>query len=128
VRTEVARELFRAEHGRDPVDARELAGKIAKDSQSRTQTVAGYDLTFSPVKSVSTLWAVADPAVAAKIERVHQAAVHDALTFIEKHALFTRTGPQGIRQVNVRGLVATAFTLQDGLFGWNGVTVYRTRT
>ena len=30
------------------------------------QTVAGYDLTFSPVKSVSTLWAVADPAVAAR--------------------------------------------------------------
>ena len=44
------------------------------------------------------------------IERAHQAAVQDALAFIEKHALFTRTGPQGIRQVNVRGLVAAAFT------------------
>ena len=51
VRTEVAREFFRAEHGREPVDARELAGQIAKDSRPRTQTVAGYDLTFSPVKS-----------------------------------------------------------------------------
>ena len=80
------------------------------------------------MKSVSTLWAVAEPAVAAVIERAHQAAVQDALRFVEQHALFTRTGPQGIRQVNVRGLVATAFTLQDGLFGWNGVTVYRTRT
>jgi conjugative relaxase-like TrwC/TraI family protein len=110
VRTEVARELFLAEHGREPIDARELAGQIAKDSRPRTQTVAGYDLTFSPVKSVSTLWAVADPPVAAAIERAHQAAVQDALTFIEKHALFTRTGPQGIRQVNVRGLVAAAFT------------------
>src|SRR5687768_14044339 len=65
VRTEVAREFYRAEHGRNPVDARELAGQIAKDSRPRTQTVAGYDLTFSPVKSLSTLWAVADPAVAA---------------------------------------------------------------
>ena len=106
VRTEVAREFFLAEHGREPMDARELAGQIAKDSRPRTQTVAGYDLTFSPVKSVSTLWAVADPAVAAVIERAHQAAVKDALAFIEEHALFTRTGPQGIRQVNVRGLVA----------------------
>ena len=96
---------------------RELAGQIAKDSRPRTQTVAGYDLTFSPVKSVSTLWAVADPAVAAVIERAHQAAVKDALTFIEKHALFTRTGPQGIRQVNVRGLVATAFTHRDSRAG-----------
>ena len=59
VRTEVAREFFRAEHGRDPIDARELAATIAKKSRARAQTVAGYDLTFSPVKSVSTLWAVA---------------------------------------------------------------------
>ncbi len=113
VRTAVAREFFLAEHGREPVDARELAGQIAKDSRPRAQTVAGYDLTFSPVKSVSTLWAVADPAVAAVIEQAHQAAVQDALAFIETHALFTRTGPQGIRQVNVRGLVGTAFTHRD---------------
>ena len=117
VRTQVAREFFLAEHGREPIDARELAAQIAKDSRPRTQTVAGYDLTFSPVKSVSTLWAVADPAVAAAIERAHQAAVKDALTFIETHALFTRTGPQGIRQVNVRGLVATAFTHRDSRAG-----------
>jgi conjugative relaxase-like TrwC/TraI family protein len=117
VRTEVAREFFMAEHGREPMDARELAGQIAKDSRPRTQTVAGYDLTFSPVKSVSTLWAVADPAVAAAIEQAHQAAVKDALAFIEQHALFTRTGPQGIRQVNVRGLVAAAFTHRDSRAG-----------
>ena len=117
VRTQVAREFFRAEHGREPVDARELTGQIAKDSRPRTQTVAGYDLTFSPVKSVSTLWAVADPAVAAVIEQAHQAAIKDALMFIEKHALFTRTGPQGIRQVNVGGLVAAAFTHRDSRAG-----------
>jgi hypothetical protein len=61
IRTEVAQEFFRNEHGRDPIDAREIAATIAKGSRPRTQTVAGYDLTFSPVKSVSTLWAVADP-------------------------------------------------------------------
>ncbi|HEY9378227.1 MAG TPA: MobF family relaxase, partial [Jiangellaceae bacterium] len=117
MRTEVARESFLAEHGREPIDARQLAGQIAKDSRPQTQTVAGYDLTFSPVKSVSTLWAVAEPAVAAVIERAHQAAVQDALAFIEKHALFTRTGPQGVRQVNVRGLVAVAFTHRDSRAG-----------
>ena len=95
VRTEVARHFFLAEHGREPVDARELAGQIAKDSRPRTQTVAGYDLTFSPVKSVSTLWAVADPATTAVIEWAHQAAVKEALTFTEEHALFTRTDRKG---------------------------------
>ncbi len=88
VRTEVARDFFLAEHGREPTDARELAGQIASE-----------------------------PAVAAAIERAHQAAVKDALAFIEKHALFTRTGPRGIRQVNVRGLVATAFTHRDSRAG-----------
>ena len=117
VRTEVAREFFRAEHGRDPIDAREIAAAIAKQSRPRTQTVAGYDLTFSPVKSVSTLWAVADPHVAAQIERAHQAAVRDALSFIERHALFTRQGRNGIRQVNVTGLVAAAFTHRDSRAG-----------
>src|SRR5215212_8128980 len=117
IRTQVAREFFVAEHGRAPIDAAELAGQIAKSSRPRAQTVAGYDLTFSPVKSVSTLWAVAEPAVAATIERAHQAAVNDALSFIEQQALFTRTGPQGIRQVNVGGLVGAAFTHRDSRAG-----------
>jgi hypothetical protein len=117
VRTEVAREFFIAQHGREPTDARELAGHIAEDSRPRTQTVAGYDLTFSPVKSVSALWAVADQSVSAVIERAHRDAVQDALSFIEGHALFTRTGPQGIRQVDMRGLVAAAFTHRDSRAG-----------
>lgn len=117
IRSEVAVEFFRKEHGRDPADAREIAATIAKHSRPRTTAVAGYDLTFSPVKSVSTLWAVADPATAARIERAHQAAVKDALTFLEEHALFTRLGTNGVRQVNVKGLVATAFTHRDSRAG-----------
>ena len=117
IRTEVAREWFAAEHGRPPTDAREVAGTIAKHSRPGPQSVAGYDLTFSPVKSVSALWAVADPQIAAQIEWAHRAAVHDALRFLEEQALFTREGPQGIRQVNVRGLVAAAFTHRDSRAG-----------
>ncbi|KQZ72192.1 MobF family relaxase [Nocardioides sp. Root151] len=117
VRTEVGTEFFRAEHGRDPVDARELAAAIAKHSRPKTTAVAGYDLTFSPVKSVSVLWAIADPKTAAVIERAHQAAIKDALGFIESKALFTRRGTNGVRQVDVRGLVATAFTHRDSRAG-----------
>jgi conjugative relaxase-like TrwC/TraI family protein len=117
IRTEVAREFFTAQHGRPPVDARELAATIAKHSRPRTQAVAGYDLTFSPVKSVSALWAVADLATAAVIERAHRAAVGDALRFIEQHALYTRTGSNGVRQVDVCGMVAAAFTHRDSRAG-----------
>src|SRR4051812_19560251 len=107
----------RAEHGRPPQDARELAATIAKHSRPQTTAVAGYDLTFSPVKSVSTLWALAEPAVAAQIEKAHRAAIRDALAFIEQHALFSRTGANGVRQVNVQGLVAAAFTHRDSRAG-----------
>jgi conjugative relaxase-like TrwC/TraI family protein len=117
MRAEVAREFFQTEHGRSPADERELAAAIAKLLRPPAQPVAGYDLTFSPVKSVSTLWAVADSHIAALIERAHHAAVRDALIFIEKHALFTREGPQGVRQVNVQGLVAAAFTHRDSRSG-----------
>lgn len=117
IRTEVAREFFLADHGRAPMDERELLSAIAKYSRPKTTAVAGYDLTFSPVKSVSTLWAVAPQETAAVIERAHQKAVKDALAFIENNALFTRTGHNGVAQVDVDGLVATAFTHRDSRAG-----------
>jgi conjugative relaxase-like TrwC/TraI family protein len=117
IRTEVAVELFREEFNRDPIDAREVAATIAKHSRPRTKAVAGFDLTFSPVKSVSTLWAIADKPVAAAIERAHQMAVRDALTYLQDNALFTREGTNGIRQVETNGLIATAFTHRDSRAG-----------
>lgn len=117
VRTEIGARFFREEHGRDPRDARELAATIAKHSRPKTTAVAGFDLTFSPVKSVSSLWALADPAMSARIELAHQAAIKDALAFIENHALYSRTGTNGVRQVDVQGLVATAFTHRDSRSG-----------
>ncbi len=117
IRTQVALEVFRDEHGRDPADEREIAATIARHSRPRTSAVAGFDLTFSPVKSVSALWAVAPAHVAAAIERAHNAAVQDALAYLEKHATWTREGHQGARQVETRGLIAAAFTHRDSRAG-----------
>jgi DNA primase catalytic core len=117
VRSEVALAMFEKQYGRKPLDTRELAGHIAKLSRQKTTAVAGYDLTFSPVKSVSSLWALADPTTAATIEQAHHAAVAEALSFIERTALYTRTGTNGIRQVDVRGLIGTAFTHRDSRAG-----------
>ncbi|GIG23327.1 hypothetical protein Cch01nite_40510 [Cellulomonas chitinilytica] len=117
LRTKVATALFREEFNRDPADARELAAAIAKHSRPRTNAVAGFDLTFSPVKSVSTLWALADKPTAARIEHAHQAAVRDALSYLERNALYTRQGTNGVRQVETRGLIAAAFTHRDSRAG-----------
>ena len=43
--------------------------------------------------------------------------MRDALSFIERHALFTRQGKNRVRQVNVTGLVAAAFTHRDSRAG-----------
>jgi conjugative relaxase-like TrwC/TraI family protein len=85
-------------------------------SRPAAESVAGYDLTFSPVKSVSTLWALADPHIAALIESAHHAAVRDALIFIEKHAHFTREAAMRAAG-HVPGLVAAAFTHRDSRSG-----------
>ena len=70
---QVAREFFRAEHGREPVNA-ELTGQIAKDfGHARRPSRATTDVL--PGEECLNLWAVADPAVVAVIEQAHQAAI-----------------------------------------------------
>ena len=115
--SEVATDWFERDHRRRPRDARELAGAVARYLRPGAQPVAGFDLTFSPVKSVSALWAIADRVVAAEIEWAHDAAVADALAMIEQRALYTREGTNGVRQVEARGLVAAAFTHRDSRAG-----------
>ena len=109
VRTTVARTLFEHEHGREPADAQELSSFVARQSRLGSKAVAGYDLTFSPVKSVSALWALAPSPVALQIEAAHRAAVEDTIGWLERTATFTRLGRNGVRQVEVRGLLAAAF-------------------
>jgi conjugative relaxase-like TrwC/TraI family protein len=117
LRTILARQRFADEYGREPTDDRELSGYIARNTRSRTTAVAGYDITYSPVKSVSTLWAVAPLEVATIIEGCHDASVADAQAFIEANAAFTRTGAGGVAQVDTTGLIGAAFTHRDSRAG-----------
>ncbi|WP_174546019.1 relaxase domain-containing protein, partial [Mycolicibacterium chlorophenolicum] len=104
IRTRVAVKLFGEEYGRPPADDRELSGFIARNTRAKTTAVAGYDLTFSPVKSVSALWAIAPLSVAEQIEAAHDAAVADVLEWLQDQAAFTRTGAGGVAQVDTEGL------------------------
>ena len=116
IRSEAAGEFFLREFGRPPASPVELHGAVARWSRPGAATIAGFDVTFSPVKSVSTLWAVADLATSQVIEQVHREAVGKALAYLETQ-LFTRVGAQGVRQVDVTGMVATAFTHRDSRAG-----------
>jgi DNA primase catalytic core len=117
IRTRVGRELFTEQHGRPPADARELSGFIARESRPRQQACAGFDLTFSPVKSVSTLWALADRDTAKVIEQAHEAAVRDTIEWLERDVIYTRRGADGARTVDTNGVLAAMFVHRDSRAG-----------
>lgn len=75
--------------------------------------VAGFDLTFSVPKSVSTLWAVADGGTQALIAQAHHAAIQEVIELLERDVAATRVGAKGPRgavaQVPVRGVIAAAY-------------------
>lgn len=68
----------------------------------------GWDLTFATPKTVSAIWAVADPEVRAAIERAHEAAVGAAMDYLQANAAFTRRGQGGQEAEPVR-LIAVEY-------------------
>lgn len=73
------------------------------------QAVAGFDLTFSPPKSVSVLWAAADAKGRKLIWRAHHEGVQAALAYLEREAAWSRAGYNGIRQIDTSGWVIAGF-------------------
>jgi conjugative relaxase-like TrwC/TraI family protein len=79
--------------------------------------VAGFDLTFSPSKSVSTAWALADRDTKAQIYACHRQAIEKVLSYAEREVLHSRSGTNGVVQEDVEGVVAAAFTHWDSRAG-----------
>jgi conjugative relaxase-like TrwC/TraI family protein len=105
------------EQGREPTTA-ELREARKTAARKASHPVAGYDLVFAPVKSASMLWALHDSReVRSQVKWAHDAAVAEALKYLEEHAAFTRVGAGGPAQVNTRGLVAVAFDHFDNRNG-----------
>ena len=75
--------------------------------------VAGFDLTFSPPKSVSAIWGVADAGTQALIAQAHHAAMRDTIALLEQRVAATRVGAGGIAQMPIVGVIATAFDHYD---------------
>ncbi|ENM5766344.1 relaxase domain-containing protein [Vibrio mimicus] len=70
---------------------------------------AGFDLCFSPPKSVSVLWARADPPLKQKIQTAQFKAVCSAINHLEKHAAITRRLHNGTSREAVIGLVVATY-------------------
>lgn len=106
-----------------PASRAEATAAIEEEEAARgtRRAVAGYDFTFSVPKSASVLWAVADAGTQVLIADAHHAAVAEVVAFMEREVAATRSGATGrdgaVAQVDVRGLVATAFDHYDSRAG-----------
>lgn len=118
IRGRVGGQLFREMHGRDAKDSSELGRFITSQTTPKQQTVAGYDLVFSPAKSVSLLWALGGEEARKAVETAHSEAIAETISFLEDQATYTRRGRNGVRQIDVEGgLVATQFQHYDSRAG-----------
>jgi conjugative relaxase-like TrwC/TraI family protein len=101
-----------------PSTAEEIARITSAESRRAAGAVAGFDLVFAPVKSLALLWAL-DPRASVReaIRLAHEQAMTETLAFLEAHAAHTRTGADGVAQVDTTGLVAVAFTHYDSRAG-----------
>ncbi|MGE4426366.1 MAG: MobF family relaxase [Solirubrobacteraceae bacterium] len=101
--------------GIDPSDTTLRRTLLSKERKVRTingkrhAPVAAYDLTFSAPKSISVLFALADPPVARELVAAHDVAVHGALEYLEQEALYTRRGRNGAVVERGEGLLAAAY-------------------
>ncbi|MGW9159665.1 MobF family relaxase [Microbacterium sp. NPDC055665] len=101
---------FRERHGRPHLDSEELSKYVSSAMKADQHAVAFIDLTFSVPKTVSVLWAIGDRDLSARIEAAHERAIAHTLRWIEKEAVATRAGTNGVRQIDVKGgVVATRF-------------------
>jgi len=71
----------------------------------------GYDLTLDLPKSVSVLWALADPVLAARIEAAFTASVRETLSVVERWAGYGLAGHHGDGERALR-------VESSGLLGW----------
>jgi len=110
----------------DPVTGKPLgrapqavASALARSGERRSSApVAGFDLTFSVPKSVSVAWALADPQTQEAAYRAHKDALEFVIGYAERQGVFTsRSGKDGVLEVEVRGVVAAAFDHWDSRAG-----------
>lgn len=110
--------LFRKAHGRNPSSKEELGRFITAELRPQQNAVAGFDMTMTPVKSVSVLWAVGGEEARKLVENAQQQALKETVQFLQKHAIATRTGANGIAQEDVpAGIIAGSFRHYDSRSG-----------
>lgn len=117
IRFRVGAQMFRDERGIEPSNA-QLAQFVAQNSKAHQKAVAGYDLVFTPPKSVSIAWGLGDEQLRRGIESAHERAIQDVIRHLEKNVVMTRRGRNGARQIDTAGgVIGTKFRHWDSRAG-----------
>ena len=117
IRFRVGGELYRAERGIEPTHA-QLRQFIAESSKRHQTAIAGFDLVFTPSKSVSIAWGLGDKQLRKDIEAAHEHAIQDVVRHLENNVVMTRRGHNGIRQIDTKnGIIGTKFRHYDSRAG-----------
>ncbi|HSS10050.1 MAG TPA: MobF family relaxase, partial [Acidimicrobiales bacterium] len=93
------------------IDARDpSSGTGLFPPHRRDRTVQAIDVTLSPPKSVSLVWAFASPETSSVVSIAHVEAVTAALEFLQERAAVTRQQTAGVRrQVPTSGFAVATF-------------------
>ena len=117
IRFRVGAQMFRAERGMEPSNA-QLAQFIAENSKPHQKAIAGFDLVFTPAKSVSIAWGLGDGQLRRGIEAAHERAIQDVIRYLEQNVVMTRRGRNGVRQIETSsGVIGTKFRHWDSRAG-----------
>lgn len=116
IRWDLATAHLQGQLGRAPKDA-EVSRFLATIGKQDRQPVAGYDLVFTPSKSFSVLWILADKERSQQLHEIHNDAVKMTLGWIEQEAAKTRVGAGGVAQMDTHGLTVTMFEHFDSRSG-----------
>ncbi|QRZ61796.1 MobF family relaxase [Rothia sp. ZJ932] len=118
IKLQAAATTFRQEHSREPKNEVELRKWMAEQSTPKQKTITGFDMVFTPSKSVSIAWGLGDETLRKGIEAAHEKAIQDVVAYLEENVIYTRRGYNGKAQEEVQGgIIATKFRHYDSRHG-----------
>ena len=111
----IANRISRLDASLDDATQSQQVAHIEQEERAHSSRtpVAGFDLTFSPPKSFSALWGVADAGTQSSLAQAHHAAMRDTLNLLERQVAATRVGHGGVASIPVRGVIGAAFDHYD---------------
>lgn len=100
-----------------PITSERISAFIAQSKREARYPVAGFDMVFTPVKSLSVLWGIGDERTRKAVMKAHSEAVESSLQWIEDNAVFTRAGAQGQEKIDCEGATVAKFVHFDNRAG-----------